>query len=99
VLMAAKSDNVTFWDKQTGIIVESSEHGDGYTIDAVVTETNMWGSTTMFLGLSWWLWAIFTFAIVASVAFVVVLLLLRRRKSKSMAHNSLRAVCFMVRNP
>jgi hypothetical protein len=84
VLMAARSDNVTFWDKQTGIAVESSEHGDGYTIDSVVTETNMWSSTG-FMGLDWWLWAIIICAVVAAAASAVALLLLRRRKSKSIA--------------
>jgi hypothetical protein len=84
VLMAARSDNVTFWDKQTGIVVESSEHGDGYTIDAVVTETNMWSSTGFF-GLDWWLWAVIICAVVAGAASTVALLLLHRRKSTSIA--------------
>jgi hypothetical protein len=84
VLMAARSDNVTFWDKQTGIVVELSEHGDGYTVDVVVTETNMWSSTG-FLGLDWWLWVIIVCAVVAAVASAVVLLLLARRKSTSIA--------------
>jgi hypothetical protein len=84
VLMAARSDNVTFWDKQTGIIVQSSEHGDGYAIDAVITETNMWSSTGFF-GLDWWLWLSIACAVAAVVASTIVLLLLRRRKSKSTA--------------
>jgi hypothetical protein len=88
VLMAARSDNVTFWDKQTGIIVESSEHGDGYTIDAVITETNMWSSTGFF-GLDWWLWVIIMCAVAAAAATAVTLLLLRRRKSTSVTRAEL----------
>lgn len=87
VLMASRSDNVTFWDKATGMAVESSEHGEGYTIDKVVTGTNMW-SSTVFFGLGLWVWVIFTFAVVAAAAFMIMLLLLRRRKSKSMARAS-----------
>ncbi len=77
VLKAASGENVSYWDKQTGIMVESSEHGDGYTIDALITETNMWTSTQQ-PGLDWRLWL--AISGVGAAAVICAILLVRRRK-------------------
>jgi hypothetical protein len=61
-----------YWDKLTGVMVESSTTYGGMTLTAKATETNMWEATTV--GMPWWPWII-----VAVVAVGLVILFIRRR--------------------
>ena len=69
-----------YWDKLTGVMVESSTTYTGITgtitATAKTTETNMWGATTA--GMQWWLWVIVAVAI---VALAIVVYRLKKRKT------------------
>jgi len=77
-LVSEYGGNTTYYfDKQTGVALEVYAVYSDYTLNLVVTETNLWGGRL--LGLDWWAWA----AIIVVVAVVVVAaaaLMLRRRK-------------------
>jgi hypothetical protein len=62
-----------YWDKQTGVMVETYETHDGVTTTGKVTETNMWKATST--GMPWWPWVI-----VAAVAVGLVIFFVRRRR-------------------
>jgi hypothetical protein len=61
-----------YWDKQTGVMVETYETHDGVTSTGKVTETNMWKATST--GMPWWPWVI-----VAAVGLVIFFVRRRRR--------------------
>ncbi len=57
-----------YWDKQTGVIVEASATLDGMTVNAKITETNMWAAAPeeeIPFWMQWWFWAIVAVVIVA----------------------------------
>ncbi len=67
-----------YWDKQTGVLVESSGTSDGMTITAKATETNMWQPELFGLDLILlYSLIIVTIVVVAAVAFLAI-----RRKKK-----------------
>ena len=61
-----------YWDKLTGVMVESSTTYTDITATAKATETNMWEATTV--GMSWWPWII-----VAAAAGLGIFFVRRRR--------------------
>jgi len=69
-----------YWDKLTGVMVESFTTYTGITgtitATAKTTETNMWGATTIWM--QWWLWVIVAVAI-GALAFGVYRL--KKRKT------------------
>ena len=67
-----------YWDKQTGVMVESSATWEDVTGTAKATETNIFVTDSPAVGMQWWLWVIIVVAI-AGVAFV--LYRLRKRKT------------------
>jgi len=76
-LVSEYGGNTTYYfDKQTGVALEVYAVYSDYTLNLVVTETNLWSGRL--LGLDWWAWA----AIIVVVAVVVVAaaLMFRRRK-------------------
>jgi hypothetical protein len=59
-----------YWDKQTGLLVESSTIMADMTFSIKAIETNMWEGTLPAAQIAWWLWLVIAAAIVA-VAFTV----------------------------
>ena len=64
-----------YWDKRTGVMVESSTTYADITATAKATETNMWEATTV--GMPWWPWIIVAVVAVGLGIFFVH----RRRKT------------------
>jgi hypothetical protein len=67
-----------YWDKLTGVMVESSTTYSGITATAKATETNMWEAAPPAVGMTWWLWVIVAAAI---VALAIVVYRLKKRKT------------------
>ena len=57
-----------YWDRLTGVMVESSTIYADMTASAKATETNMWEATAV--GMPWWIWIIVAVVVVAA-AFAV----------------------------
>jgi hypothetical protein len=67
-----------YWDKLTGVMVESSTTYSGITATAKATETNMWEASPPAVGMAWWLWVIVA---VVVVALALVIYRLKKRKT------------------
>jgi len=59
-----------YWDKQTGVMVETSMTSRSVSMACSATETNMLEAAPAAVGIPWWLWVIIAIAI-AGVVFVV----------------------------
>ena len=69
-----------YWDKLTGVMVETSTTSRSMSMTCSATETNMFEAAPAAVGMPWWLWVIIAVA-VAVVAFAVYRL--RKRKTPS----------------
>jgi len=74
VVYAKRARVTLYWDKLTGVVVESSATYDTETITSKLIRTNMWEATRA--GLPWWLWII----VVAGPVAALVIFLFRRRR-------------------
>jgi hypothetical protein len=72
-----------YWDRLTGVMVESSTIYADMTASAKATETNMWEATTV--GMPWWIWIIVAVVVVA-VAFAVYRLKKRKPPTTPTRH-------------
>jgi hypothetical protein len=71
--------NTTYYfDKQTGVAVEVYAVYTDYTLNLVVTETNLWDGRL--LGLDWWAWVVIIVVVAVVVVAAAAALMLRRRK-------------------
>jgi hypothetical protein len=67
-----------YWDKETGVMVETSTTSGDLAATAKAIETNMWEATTA--RMPWWLWMIIAVAVAAAAS---VVYRLRRKKTPS----------------
>jgi len=67
------SQLIYYWDKETGVIVETSTISSVSTIIAKITETNMWEAVSSPFWMQWWFYAIVAVAIGALVGTVYFL--------------------------
>jgi len=72
-----------YWDKQTGVLVETTTVYSGITMTATATETNLWEHAAIPVPnggptpIPWWLWVI----VAAAIAAVALVIYLKRRKT------------------
>jgi len=72
------SQDFTYWDRQTGVLLEDSEAGGyGLTTSVKLVATSLWGGGALG-GLDWWIWIIIIVAVVGGI--LTALLLIRKRK-------------------
>ncbi len=70
---------IYYWDKQTGILVESGATSGDMIATGIATETNMWQPNPFWM--QWWLWFIIALAVIAFS--VAVSFLMKRKLAKS----------------
>ena len=69
-----------YWDRQKGVLMEMSGIYQNQPMAYRMDSTNMWSSTSNFLGLGWQVWAII--GIIAAVAVAVSVFAFVRHKGK-----------------
>lgn len=72
-----------FWDKPTGILLETSMSYQDQSLGIVASDMNIGGGGGGSVGLGWWVWIVIVVVIVGAIGGVVFML--RRRKPPTTA--------------